>query len=52
MECELDLSEVIFGLAEGRPDPLVGSSFDGTLSPQEGMCAERQSSEPFSNIPT
>ena len=51
MECELDISEVIFGLAEGRPDPLVGSSFGGTQSPQEGLCAERQPSEPFRNIP-
>lgn len=52
VECEPDIREAIFGLAVGRPDPLAGSFFGGTLSPQEGVYAERPSSELFSNIPT
>ena len=51
MECEFDISEVIFDLAAGRPDPLVGSSFGGTLGPQEGLCAERQPSGTVQKYP-
>jgi len=52
VKCEQDISKVIFGSAVGRPDLLAGSFFGGTLSPQEGVYAERLSSELLSNIPT
>jgi hypothetical protein len=51
MECEYDISKVIFGSVVGRPDLLVGSSFGGTLNLPEVVCAGRLSSGPFSNIP-